>query len=544
MQKFLGLFFLICLVLPVDGDRGNLDQLLKKKSKHMPSPIWRSSKKTVEVFISGNTFSRKKVKASEIDGLPIFEGDIVLHPVGEVEISPRSLSANRSTGVAITGQKYRWPSGKVPFEIAGDLPQQERVLDAIKHWEAHTPIRFEQHTNQSNYVVFVPGGGCSSKVGMHGGRQNITLAPTQAVLDEGGSYGTCLKGHVIHEIGHALGLWHEQSREDRDKHIEILWDNIKKPNRHNFNQHITDGDDVGSYDFGSIMHYSSRAFGKDDDKGSPLQTIEVRDGKTKIGQHSRLSKGDIDTIYEMYNFLRPVKPDKPGSETEEGDQGKPTSGKQRAFAMVDQAREHLLNSTDKEKSKERARVLVRGALHLLRVPKKGRSYQYARFEAKKKPFKKKTLKVKNDEPVEFRLEVSRETISKVKLEVPDKFLFLKNSPVRIHSYRSDSRPVYSSSGVTRSAKRSFPSGGRVLEPKQHLELNFANASHVDLVLKLSKGGKRRSKLPVSPRLKVEFYEEKLIDYSSNPSKEAVKLLQKFLKKSKMKTLDEALENLR
>ena len=41
-------------------------------------------------------------------------------------------------------------------------------------------------------------------------------------------------GVVLHELLHTLGLWHEQSRLDRDQYVRILWENIRTGKEDNF----------------------------------------------------------------------------------------------------------------------------------------------------------------------------------------------------------------------------------------------------------------------------------------------------------------------
>jgi hypothetical protein len=104
----------------------------------------------------------------------------------------------------------------------------------------------------------------------------------------------CGVGQAIHEIGHAVGLWHEQSREDRDQFVRIAWENIIRDMEHNFDQHITDGDDIGPYDYDSVMHYPPTAF-----SSNGLDTIVALGGQA-IGQRTGLSDSDVAAVLQLY----------------------------------------------------------------------------------------------------------------------------------------------------------------------------------------------------------------------------------------------------
>lgn len=245
-------------------------------------------------LVDGANFRAKPLHFAEVDGLAMFEGDIVLGTVEEVTAQADGGPVLESVGIVPSeqGQQRRWPNATVPFEIDPGLPDPQRVTDAIAHWESRTRIRFVERTAANaaqfpDFVRFVPGDGCSSQVGRRGGQQTVTLGPN------------CSSGNAIHEIGHTVGLWHEQSREDRDLHVTIVFANIQPDMQHNFLQQIADGDDLGPYDFGSIMHYPATAFAIDPNQPTIIPREPLPPGVT-MGQRSGLSQGDIDGVHMMY----------------------------------------------------------------------------------------------------------------------------------------------------------------------------------------------------------------------------------------------------
>ena len=113
---------------------------------------------------------------------------------------------------------------------------------------------------------------CCSYVGRFGGQQSISLLS-----------GCFSLRTVAHEIGHAIGYWHEQSRPDRDEHLNIYFDRMRQGVKSQFRKlPMRIVNSYGTpYDAISVMHYSEYAGTANGQKtmeskyGIPLAGIEL-----------------------------------------------------------------------------------------------------------------------------------------------------------------------------------------------------------------------------------------------------------------------------
>lgn len=210
------------------------------------------------------------------------EGDIVVREAPQHGMWIRLFNAI-TFGHGVKNPDFLWPRGVIPYVVHPSV--SDLVQSAIAHWHAHTPLRFNKLSGEFSYVSFEPGSMNESPVGCQKDKQIVRLV-----------IGTTV-GWAIHEIGHAVGLWHEHSRHDQNEHIVIHSENIKPDKEKHFRPQLQYSRPLGNYDCESAMHYPDDAFAIEGTK-----SISRRDGRP-LGPRQGLSMGDIRACRLLYPLL-------------------------------------------------------------------------------------------------------------------------------------------------------------------------------------------------------------------------------------------------
>jgi hypothetical protein len=250
------------------------DQLVAEEGYH-PSYVG----KEINAVYDG-----RQVTLLEIEnGNYLYDGDVVL------ERNDFTLPGEVATEGTHAGGD--WPNRTMPWAYGAGVSQalKDKWVAATNAWANELGFSFPQTNSRTKDYVIVrensDGSAFSTSIGRAGGAQTISVDPN--------AFST---GSVIHEIGHAVGLHHEQKRPDRDNYISVKVSNIKTAKRSQYEPCNCTA--IGTFDYNSIMLYGSFSNGNAINTSLPVMTR--LDGTTWKANRTALSQGDIDAVNADY----------------------------------------------------------------------------------------------------------------------------------------------------------------------------------------------------------------------------------------------------
>lgn len=252
--------------------------LLKSEKNTLISPVVEKKKDIIESTVTDNAniYSSPFPFVAAIkdkSGKWIVQQDII------VDENTLSFDESEQSEIAISKiEKVNyWTDKNIPYIISGD--NRNLILDAIKEFNQINSYQFVEMKDEIDFVdfVFSERNICQSYLGKKGGRQEIVIGRS------------CNRGNILHEMMHVIGFVHEQSREDRDQFIEVIWENIVPKYKGQFQmfpRKISIPVEV-DFDFNSILLYSPLSYSNGN--GPAMERI---DGQLFSENREKLSEID------------------------------------------------------------------------------------------------------------------------------------------------------------------------------------------------------------------------------------------------------------
>ncbi|PIC41748.1 hypothetical protein B9Z55_009052 [Caenorhabditis nigoni] len=225
-----------------------------------------------------------------------FESDIMLNENQAKNLANSIINGNyRSKRQAIVDTTLFWSSSTpiyYQFDSKLSATNIANVRKAIKFWNDNTCLSFQENNSGKNRLFLSSAGGCWSYVGKQDNMpyQVVSVGPNCDSL-----------GTATHELMHAIGFWHQQSRSDRDDYVYVDFSNIIPSQAYNFQKMPLDQAQLLAlkYDYGSVMQYYPYAFALDSSK----YTILAKENgmQNSMGQREAPAFSDLIAVNKLYN---------------------------------------------------------------------------------------------------------------------------------------------------------------------------------------------------------------------------------------------------
>uniref|UniRef100_A0A3P9DUJ4 Metalloendopeptidase n=1 Tax=Maylandia zebra TaxID=106582 RepID=A0A3P9DUJ4_9CICH len=206
-----------------------------------------------------------------------------------------------------TARGCLWPKNNgrvvVPYRISDQYSRRERdvIEQGLRSFEAATCVSFRPQSRERDFLDIQS----LRKLFYWFVIKFLFTALFQVLLFCWASWGGqivslsrqgCVFHQIVqHEVLHALGFDHEQTRSDRDQHVRILLENVIPGMEHNFRKINTRNLDT-PYDYNSVMHYGRFAFSRDREP----TIVPIPDENVAIGRATEMSANDILRVNRLY----------------------------------------------------------------------------------------------------------------------------------------------------------------------------------------------------------------------------------------------------
>jgi hypothetical protein len=177
---------------------------------------------------------------------------------------PGAAGGIQTDSLTIAYSQYLWPK-------VNGVATVYYVIDSQSDPNATPKIQSAIATSNADFPGVLQWVAWNSALGPNYVDINLSASNTSGICEANEGYEAipaqpmsgstnCTIGTILHEMGHVIGLWHEQSRADRDTYVTVNYDNVIKSAWSNF-QIITDDEQIlSSYDYASVMQYIPFAF--------------------------------------------------------------------------------------------------------------------------------------------------------------------------------------------------------------------------------------------------------------------------------------------